>query len=153
MLRGDGDRLISLDLSPDERTLAFIDNDGTRQLRRHAHAAPGGRPASVAGLAGVIIDAVLRLDVRFSPDGSRLAVGGGEPVVLDARTHRVLAAAAHRRRDRILYALRFSPDGRTLFAAVARPPERGQDDPALRRAQRPAARQERHRSARGPRQR
>ena len=28
-LRGDGDRLISLDLSPDERTLAFLDNDGT----------------------------------------------------------------------------------------------------------------------------
>ena len=29
VLRGDGDRLVGLDLSPDERTLAFIDHDGT----------------------------------------------------------------------------------------------------------------------------
>jgi DNA-binding SARP family transcriptional activator/WD40 repeat protein len=124
VLRGDGDRLISLDISPDERTLAFIDHDGTlttvdTRTRRRA-----GRPSTVSGLAGVIIDAVLRPDVRFTPDGSRVAVGGGEPVVLDARTHRVLAPLRIGR-NRIMYAMRFAPDGRTLYAAIALPPAGG----------------------------
>jgi WD40 repeat protein/DNA-binding SARP family transcriptional activator len=123
LLRGDGDRLISLDVSPNERTLAFIDHDGTLTVvdTRTRRAGP---PTRVSGLAGVIVDAVLRPDVRFSPDGSRVAVGGGEPVVLDARTHRVLAPLRIGR-DRIMYAMRFSPDGRTLYAAIALPPPGG----------------------------
>ena len=49
VLRGDGDGLISLDLSPDGRTLAFIDIDGTvtfldRRTRRRRRP-----PATVAG--------------------------------------------------------------------------------------------------------
>jgi WD40 repeat protein/DNA-binding SARP family transcriptional activator len=122
VLRGDGDRLIGLDLSPDGRTLAFLDHDGTLSFidtrTRHTRAIID----SIAGLAGVIIEAVLTPDVRFSPDGSLLAVGGGEPVVLDART-RGVHARLRIGRDRILYALRFSPDGRTLFAAIANPGE------------------------------
>jgi DNA-binding SARP family transcriptional activator/WD40 repeat protein len=126
VLRGDGDRLISLDVSPDERTLAFIDHDGTLTLVDTRTRRPAGPPTTVSGLAGVIIDAVLRPDVRFSPDGSRVAVGGGEPVVLDARTHRVLAPLRMGRdRERIMYAMRFSPDGRTLYAAMALPPAGG----------------------------
>jgi WD40 repeat protein/DNA-binding SARP family transcriptional activator len=123
VLRGDGDGLISLDLSPDERTVAFIDIDGTvtfvdRQTRR-----PAGRPATVPGQAPCIIVAEVRLDhLRFSPDGSRLAVGGCHPVILDAHTHRVLAPLRIRD-DQFVYALRFSPDGRTLFAAIANPAE------------------------------
>ena len=124
VLRGDGDRLISLDLSPDGRTLAFIDHDGTLTFVDARTRRSAGRPSTVSGLAGVIIDAVLRPEVRFSPDGSRVAVGGGEPVVLDARTHRVLAPLRIER-DRIMYAMRFSPDGRTLFAAIALPPGGG----------------------------
>jgi WD40 repeat protein/DNA-binding SARP family transcriptional activator len=122
VLRGDGDGLISLDLSPDERTVAFIDIDGTvtfvdRQTRR-----PAGPPATVPGQAPCIIVAAVRLDhLRFSPDGSRLAVGGCHPVILDAHTHRVLAPL--RVGDRFIYALRFSLDGRTLFAAIANPAE------------------------------
>ena len=123
VLRGDGDRLISLDLSPDGRTLAFLDHDGTLTfVDARTRRSPADR--TVSGLAGVIIDAVLRPDVRFSPDGSRVAVGGGEPVVLDARTHRVLARLRIGR-NRIMYAMRFSPDGRTLFAAIALPPGGG----------------------------
>ena len=124
VLRGDGDRLISLDLSPDGRTLAFLDHDGTLTFVDARTRRSPGRPSTVSGLAGVIIDAVLRPDVRFSPGGSRVAVGGGEPVVLDARTHRV-RARLRIGRDRIMYAMRFSPDGRTLFAAIALPPAGG----------------------------
>ncbi|MDA0158851.1 AAA family ATPase [Solirubrobacter ginsenosidimutans] len=120
VLRGDGDGLISLDLSPDERTLAFIDIDGTVTFvdrRTHRRAAP---PAAVGGQEPCLIVAQVRLDhLRFSPDGSRLAVGGCSPVILDARTHRVLARL--RVPDEFIYTLRFSPDGRTLFAAVGRP--------------------------------
>ena len=123
VLRGDGDRLISLDLSPDERTLAFVDHDGTLTFVDARTRRSTGR-STVSGLAGVITDAVLRPDVRFSPSGSRVAVGGGEPVVLDARTHRVLAPLRIGR-DRIMYAMRFSPDGGTLFAAIALPPGGG----------------------------
>jgi DNA-binding SARP family transcriptional activator/WD40 repeat protein len=126
VLRGDGDRLISLDISPDERTLAFIDHDGTLTAVDTRTRRPMGRPSTVSGLAGVILDAVLRPDVRFSPDGSLVAVGGGEPVVLDARTHRVLATLRiGRDRDRIMYAVRFSPDGSTLYAAIALAPAGG----------------------------
>ena len=83
---------------------------------------PAGPPANVPGHAGVIVDSAIRLDhVRFSPDGSRLAVGGGEPMVLDARTHRVLVRLRFTH-DGFIYAMHFSPDGRTLFAAVAIPP-------------------------------
>jgi WD40 repeat protein len=80
---------------------------------------PVGRPATVPGQAPCIIVAAVRLDhLRFSNDGSRLAVGGCDPVLLDARTHRVLAPVRIRPTG-FIYALRFSPDGRTLFAAIA----------------------------------
>jgi WD40 repeat protein len=122
VLRGDGDGLISLDLSPDERTVAFIDIDGTVTFVDRRTRRPTGPPATVPGQAPCIIVAAVRLDhLRFSPDGSRLAVGGCQPVILDAHTHRVLAPL--RVRDGFIYALRFSPDGRTLLGAVANPAE------------------------------
>ena len=58
VLRGDGDRLISLDLSPDERTLAFLYHDGTLSFVDTRTRRPVGRPITIPGLAGVIIDAV-----------------------------------------------------------------------------------------------
>jgi DNA-binding SARP family transcriptional activator/WD40 repeat protein len=123
VLRGDGDRLIGLDLSPNERTVAFIDNDGTLALVDTRTRRPVGRPSTIPGIAGVILDNVSRPDlVQFSPDGSRLAVGGAKPVVLDARSRLVLTPLRIRP-QRFIYSLRFSPDGRALFAALAVPPD------------------------------
>ena len=124
VLRGDGDRLIGLDLSPDGRTLAFLENDGRLRFVDTRTRLPKGPPATIPGLAGVIIDAELRPEVRFSPNGSRVAVGGGKPVILDARTHRALSSLRVGR-GRVMYAMRFSPDGRRLIAAIALPGDRG----------------------------
>jgi WD40 repeat protein len=115
-------------MSPDERTLAFIDNDGELTFVDTRTRRSAGRPATVSGHADCVIDAQLRLDhMRYSPDGSRIAVGGCEPVVLDARTHRVLTRLrlGHDPLGRILYGVEFSPDGRTLYANLALPPDRG----------------------------
>ena len=120
VLRGDGDGLIGLDLSPDERTLALVDIDGTVTFLDRRTRRPAAPPVSVGGQEPCLIVAKVRLDhLRFSPDGSRLAVGGCRPVILDARTHRVLARL--RVHDEFIYTLRFSPDGRTLLAVVGRP--------------------------------
>jgi WD40 repeat protein/DNA-binding SARP family transcriptional activator/energy-coupling factor transporter ATP-binding protein EcfA2 len=124
VLRGDGDRLIGLDLSPDESTLAFIDNEGTLSIVDMRTRRPLGPARTVPGLADVVVDAELRPEVRFSPDGSRLAVGGAEPVLLDARSNRVLTRL-RTGRGRIMYALRFAPDGRTLLAAMTSRPAGG----------------------------
>ena len=73
---------------------------GVRRHRRHAaparcpHAAPAGAAADrrrppTAGWT-----------LRFSDDGSRLAAGGGEPLILDPRTQRVHAQAGHREAHR-----------------------------------------------------
>jgi WD40 repeat protein/DNA-binding SARP family transcriptional activator/Mg-chelatase subunit ChlI len=123
VVRGDGDRLISLDLSPDGGTLAFLDNDGTLSFVDARTRRPMGRAITVSGIAGVITDAAsVGLDfLQFSPDGSRLAVGGGEPVVIDVRTHRELFPLQVT--ERFVYGLRFGDDGRTLLAAVPGPPE------------------------------
>jgi WD40 repeat protein/DNA-binding SARP family transcriptional activator len=121
VLRGDGDRLRSLDLSPDERTLAVIDNDGTLSFVDTRTRRPAARPQTVSGLTalpeGVASDAL-----RFSSDASLLAVGGDQPVVMDARTHRVLVRLRNTE-NQVIYRLRFSPDGRTLFTAVTNDPE------------------------------
>jgi WD40 repeat protein/DNA-binding SARP family transcriptional activator len=117
ILRGDGDRLIGLDLSPDGRTLAFMDHDGTLDFVDTGTRRPLGKAATVPGLVGNIIDAEVQPEVRFSPDGSTVAVGGGKPGVYDARTHRRLSSLQVPR-DKITYALTFSPDGRELIAQI-----------------------------------
>ena len=92
MVRGDGDGLIDLDLSPDGRTLAFIDDDGTLRFVDTRTRRPAAPPVPSPGPGALHHRRGLRFDqLRFSPDGSRLAVGGCKPVVLDAATHRVLA--------------------------------------------------------------
>src|SRR5215210_2462300 len=114
VLRGDGDRLTGLALSPDNRTLAFIDTDSTLRFVDTRTRRPAGRPQTITGLFhGAGAPEVL----RYSDDGSRLAVGGHAPVILDARTHRVVAQLPSVE-YRNIYGLRFSADGRTLFAAI-----------------------------------
>ena len=110
MLRGDGDRLTGLALSPDDRTLAFVDAGGMLHRIDTRTRRPATRPVSVPSHLSYRLD-----DVRFSDDGSRLAVGGGEPLVLDARTQRVVTRV---RTAGVIYGVRFAPDGRTLFAVV-----------------------------------
>ena len=115
VLRGDGDRLTGLALSPDDRTLAFVDTDSTLRFVDTRTRRPVGRPQTVTGLfhgAGG-----RHVVLRYSDDGSRLAVGGHAPVILDARTHRVVAQLPSVE-YRNIYGLRFSADGRTLFAAI-----------------------------------
>ena len=58
--------------------------------------------------------------MHFSPDGTRIAVGGEFPVVVDARTHRVVTRLDIGE-NVFAYALRFAPDGRTVLAVVANP--------------------------------
>ena len=165
VVRGDGDALIDLDLSPDGRTLAYMENDGTLRFvdtRTRRAAAP---PVALPGYAGCVIDSIVRFDqLRYSPDGSRIAVGGCAPAILDATTHRVLAhlqIGSDRLRP-LVSALRFSPDGRTLYAAAGLPPDRGSLVLRVRRADRPPARRgprpprrlrEHHAHARRPRAR
>jgi WD40 repeat protein len=109
VIRGDGNGLIGLDLSPDGRTLALLDDDGTLTLVDTRTRHPVEQPYTAVG-AGLIA-------VTFSPDGTLVAVGGTAPAVLDARTHRLLAGLRIGK-DRYVSSPRFSPDGRTLFAVV-----------------------------------
>jgi WD40 repeat protein/DNA-binding SARP family transcriptional activator len=112
VVRGDGNGLNSLDVSPDGRTLAFLDDDGTLTFvdTRTRHRV--GPSYIAVGQTGQKSD-----DVRFSPDGALVAVGGAAAAVLDAHTHRLLSGL-HIRKDRVVSSLRFSPDGRTLFAVL-----------------------------------
>ena len=128
VVRGDGDALIDLDLSPDGRTLAYMENDGTLRFLDVRTRRPAGQPVALPGYTGCVIDSIVRFDqLRYSPDGSRIAVGACAPAILDATTHRVLAhlQIGSDRFGRLVSGLRFSPDGRTLYAAVALPPDRG----------------------------
>ena len=116
---GDGDRLINLDLSPDERTLAFLDREGRVTFADTRTRRPMGQSLTVPGSGAGLWEPDA---IRFSPDGTRLAIGGDQPVILDTRTHRVLMRLGNFEGSWI-YGLRFSADGRTLFAAVHYDPD------------------------------
>ncbi len=128
VVRGDGDALIDLDLRPDGRTLAYMENDGTLRFVDARTRRPAAPPVALPGYTGCVIDSLVRFDqLRYSPDGSRIAVGACAPAILDATTHRVLAhlQIGSDRFGRLVSDLRFSPDGRTLYAMVVLPPGRG----------------------------
>ena len=87
VLRGDGDGMTSLALSPDDRTLAFVDTDGTLRRLDTRTLRPLARPQTVADLQRSWVD------LRFSDDGSRLAAGGGE-AAHPRRSHAARARSA-----------------------------------------------------------
>jgi WD40 repeat protein/DNA-binding SARP family transcriptional activator len=113
VLRGDGDQLEALALSPDDRTLAMIDIDGTLSLFDTQTSRLEARE-TMQGFVDATPDVL-----GFSDDGTRLAVGGREPAVLDVRTRKLVM----RNEDAVrgFYAVRFVPDGRTLLAGIAGP--------------------------------
>ena len=126
VLRGDGDGLLSIALSPNDRTLAMIDIEGTLSLfdthtrRLEARETmPGFSPRNAADHAAVLAGPTGLDALRFSDDGTRLAVGGLDPAVLDARTRKLVMPKLNN--VRYFFAVHFAPDGRTVLAGVAGP--------------------------------
>jgi WD40 repeat protein/DNA-binding SARP family transcriptional activator len=125
VLRGDGDALLSLALSPDGRTLAVAENDGAVRFFDAATRRPVARPYDVGKRRIPELGYSPDTELEYSPDGTRLAVAdasfpvGGFIDLLDARTHRRikrlsvegLGPAAPSLKDVV-----FSPDARVLIA-------------------------------------
>ncbi len=109
---GGGDRPTALDLSPDGHTLAIVDGDGTLRLVDTVTRRDAAPPQTIAGRG---VGGGRYHDVRFSDDGSRLAIGGQQPVVLDAGTQRVVTRMFT---PTFTNDFAFAPDGRTLFATI-----------------------------------
>ena len=119
VLRGDGEGMSAVALSPDERTLAAGDPTGnvfifdTATRRRVATIKPGNSYSWIVQLA-------------YSPDGSRLAIAhdsdrGNVVSVFDSETRRVVTKMMPPP-GRFIVALRYSADGRTLDT-IAVPPD------------------------------
>jgi WD40 repeat protein len=108
-LHGHGGGATDVDVSPDGRTLAFLDARGTLHQVDARTRAPLARPLTVPAYNEGLDN------VRFSDDGSMLAIGGPHPMIVEPRTSRVITRLGSRN---YLFSPRFSPDGRTLFAGV-----------------------------------
>ena len=116
VLRG-GDRVAGVALSPDERTLAYVTSGGVLRFADTKTRRMSGSPATVAQLS---TDAASPDLVRYSDDGSMLAVGGFQPLVIDAATHRIVSRPPS---PSYVDSVRFSSDGRTLFAGLGGGPQ------------------------------
>ena len=117
VMRGVGERLSAIALSPDGRTLAAGDASGnlflfdTRTRRRVT------APDVQAGDWGIV-------QLAYSPDGRRLAIAHDAPdgnvvTLMDARTHRLSRALQLYDYDRAVTALRFA--GEAALDVASRP--------------------------------
>jgi WD40 repeat protein/DNA-binding SARP family transcriptional activator len=117
VLPSDGEPFVTIELSPDERTLAAGTNSNTiflfdtRTRRRLAKLEPTSGYALIADLA-------------FSRDGRGLAVGYDSPsgaafAVFDVRTGRVVARLPSQE-GRFIGGLGYSPDGQTVDVVLSR---------------------------------
>jgi DNA-binding SARP family transcriptional activator/WD40 repeat protein len=130
VLRPTGQDILSVALSPDDRTLAVGDDGGNlifydgRTRRRlstlRADVEPSANPDDAGAYA-----------LTYGPDGRHLAVAQGaqyadeEIAVLDARTRRVVARADVPG-ERHVVSLRYSADGQTLGAVLTAPEDRSE---------------------------
>jgi WD40 repeat protein len=137
VMRGGGDPLLSIDVSPDGRTVAAGDNHGTLYfldaLRRRLIAKRRYRPIGLGLPVGAPVTVPAAISaVRFSPDGARLAVAIRGPDItgidlVDAQSHRSIRAFSCRGCPGIAFGLprlrglRFTPNSRILVAAGATP--------------------------------
>jgi WD40 repeat protein/DNA-binding SARP family transcriptional activator len=129
VMPGSGNALTALDLSPDGRMLAAGDDRGNVLFLDPVTGRRAGAPYKVLSPVSV---------VRFSPDGTRLAVGGVDFVdLLDAGTHKFrthLVAEAPSASGLVnfpvvLGTIAFSPDSRVLVAdAIRHEPRRHSAD-------------------------
>jgi WD40 repeat protein/DNA-binding SARP family transcriptional activator len=119
VIRGDGNPLTAGDLSPDGRTLAAGDNQGNVLFFDAVSGRLDGRPYATP--SGPIAA------VRFSPDGTRVAVEGDEFLdILDARTHKYErrlftgppSSSSLVNVPLVLGTIAFSPDSRVLAASA-----------------------------------
>jgi WD40 repeat protein len=115
VMRGDGGRMISVAARPDGKAIVAGDNQG-----RVISFDSSGRRLAPRYDTGRAVQAL-----RFSPDGSRLAVATGEEFdgeldILDAKTLRPIARHRMPELSEPLHVIAFSPDSRALVASYAR---------------------------------
>ena len=145
VMRGDGDPLLSLAVSPHGRTLAVAENDGTVRFYDAATRRPVARSYDDGKTAVPDRGYSADTELRYSPDGTRLAVAdssfpsGGFIDLLDTRTHHRVARLTGEPRGAgggaapALEHVTFSRDSRVLIAETMSRDVGGQGNGIMKR--------------------
>ena len=145
VMRGDGDPLLSLAVSPHGRTLAVAENDGTVRFYDAATRRPVARSYDDGKTAVPDRGYSADTELRYSPDGTRLAVAdssfpsGGFIDLLDTRTHHRVARLTGEPRGAgggaapALEHVTFSRDSRVLIAETTSRDVGGQGNGIMKR--------------------